>query len=389
MLGQSYFSGFVGLNTTAPNRRLDIASGTGDGITFGQTQDNTETIQTYIDGQWSNRSTYASGCCNLLAIQPDVGQVCIGAMSATAKFEINLSNPLGWSGNLKATRVFAPDNGYYLDMNTYIVAGGNVGYQFSPNGNTGMVITTPGLVGIGTTSPGYTLDVNGEIHNSVSTTNTGVTAINALFDQTNSGYYAGMAMRNTSNGGGAALFGQYASGSGALSQAINVAQVSPFGGTNYAVVNAANYYYASDISLKKDIRDLGKDDFNACMEQIRNIRSILYRYNNESASTEEGKTYRRELHIGFAAQSLPKEVAGNIRTDPSSETGGTKLGVSVSDFNGLMLAGVKALDNHEQNTDELLKVQQETINHQQQKIDAQQQQIDELRKAIDELKEKK
>ena len=160
--------GVVGIGTTAPNGRLDVASnvannGAKDGIVLYQQQDNTNTIQTYIDGHWGDRTTYASGCCNVLALQPDIGQVSIGTLNPTAKFEINLANPQGWSGNLKANRILAPDNGYYLDLNTYIVAGGNVGYQFSPNGNTGMVITTPGSVGIGTTNPSVTLDVNGSV----------------------------------------------------------------------------------------------------------------------------------------------------------------------------------------------------------------------------------
>lgn len=44
--------------------------------------DNNFTVQTYIDGQYANRATYASGCCNNLALQPDVGTVSIGGTSA-------------------------------------------------------------------------------------------------------------------------------------------------------------------------------------------------------------------------------------------------------------------------------------------------------------------
>ncbi len=79
------------------------------------------------------------------------GNVGIGINSnlPTAKFEVNMLNPSGWNGNCKAARFVAPDNNYYLDLNTYIAASGNVGYQFSPNGNTGLCITTYGKVGIG------------------------------------------------------------------------------------------------------------------------------------------------------------------------------------------------------------------------------------------------
>lgn len=74
-------SGNVGIGSTnVSGRKLDVYTpGTnGDAITFGQDADNTETIQSYIDGQWANRASYAGGCCNLLKLNPDVGDVQIG-----------------------------------------------------------------------------------------------------------------------------------------------------------------------------------------------------------------------------------------------------------------------------------------------------------------------
>jgi hypothetical protein len=43
--------------------------------------DNNTSIQTYIDSQWANRTSYAGGCCNNLALQPDIGSVSIGEVS--------------------------------------------------------------------------------------------------------------------------------------------------------------------------------------------------------------------------------------------------------------------------------------------------------------------
>jgi hypothetical protein len=69
--------GNLGIGILTPNRALEVYSA-GEGITFGRQSDNVNSIQGYIDAHWSDRTTYASGCCNMLKIQPDVGQVEIG-----------------------------------------------------------------------------------------------------------------------------------------------------------------------------------------------------------------------------------------------------------------------------------------------------------------------
>ncbi|MDL2342449.1 MAG: tail fiber domain-containing protein, partial [Patescibacteria group bacterium] len=73
--------GNVSIGAGLSGRRLDVFTPTnnGDGLSIGQDTDNSQTIQAYIDGQWTNRATYASGCCNLLKLQPDVGDVKIGS----------------------------------------------------------------------------------------------------------------------------------------------------------------------------------------------------------------------------------------------------------------------------------------------------------------------
>lgn len=81
--------GNVGIGTTSPNAKLDVSTGS-DGIAMGQIHgDNTNTIQTYIDGQWTNRATYAGGCCNPLLLQPDVGVVGIRTTAPSATFDVN------------------------------------------------------------------------------------------------------------------------------------------------------------------------------------------------------------------------------------------------------------------------------------------------------------
>ncbi len=88
------------------------------------------------------------------------GNVGIGTNAPTAKFEVNLLNSAGWNGNKKAVRFMSPDNTFMLDLNTYVVASGNVGYQFSPNNATGLCLTTPGNVGVGTTTPSQRFQVS-------------------------------------------------------------------------------------------------------------------------------------------------------------------------------------------------------------------------------------
>ncbi|MBP7875840.1 hypothetical protein KA012_02495 [Candidatus Woesebacteria bacterium] len=74
-------SGNVNIGGGLSDRRLDVynSANNGDGLAIGQDTDNSQTIQAYIDNQWTNRVSYASGCCNLLKLQPDVGAVQIGS----------------------------------------------------------------------------------------------------------------------------------------------------------------------------------------------------------------------------------------------------------------------------------------------------------------------
>ncbi len=162
-------TGNVGIGTPNPSGKLQIYDGKYGSLGFGG---NTEDL--WFDGGadsifWfkniggpTGRTSFVTGTTELMTVL-NKGNVGIGTAGPSAKLEVNLINSSGWGGNLKGFRLLSPDNNYYLDINTYIVASGNVGYHFSPNGNAGLCISTPGLVGIGTAGPADKLDVAGNL----------------------------------------------------------------------------------------------------------------------------------------------------------------------------------------------------------------------------------
>lgn len=104
--------GSVGVGAASPNGKLDVynSGSNGDGAVFAPdiTLDNNFTIQTYIDaliggGGWAGRTTYAGGCCNNLALQPNIGTVSVGGTSAN--YGSNKFNVIGdsyFSGTINA-----------------------------------------------------------------------------------------------------------------------------------------------------------------------------------------------------------------------------------------------------------------------------------------------
>ncbi|NOZ01865.1 MAG: hypothetical protein GXP54_08260, partial [Deltaproteobacteria bacterium] len=139
--------------------------------------------------------------------------------------------------------------------------------------------------------------------------------------------------------------------------------------------------YSSE-TMKKDIRDLGREDLDKSLEDIRKLRSVYYRWNQEDATLEDtlksaeiavreanlaqkreaekaGRIYveptadeiRKQIekysesrfrpvpHIGVIAESLPREL--NVY-------GRYNNGYGTNDMEGLLMAGIKALDTHNQ-----------------------------------------
>ena len=126
---------------------------------------------------------YGNDALNALFIDKD-GKVGIGTTAPAAKLEVSLVNPQVWSGDLRGLRLLSPDPNYSLDISAHVIAGGNVGYQFSPRkvttSNLGLEITTYGNVGIGTQRPSERLEVKGVVAADGFRTSAGVSFQSAL-----------------------------------------------------------------------------------------------------------------------------------------------------------------------------------------------------------------
>lgn len=122
-------------------------------------------------------------------------------------------------------------------------------------------------------------------------------------------------------------------------------------GMTNANCQALAFVTASDYRLKKDISNI--TDFKPYLEKIRGVQSITYRYQNE-----DNLTYP---HVGFVAQSLPDGVKTNLFTLGKQKTESEYYGVNLADMSGLLLNGVKAVDNKQQEMESVIIAQQKLI----------------------------
>lgn len=135
------------------------------------------------------------------------------------------------------------------------------------------------------------------------------------------------------------------------------------GATN-ANCQAQAFIAASDYRLKKDINPIS--NFSPYLESIRKVNSITYRYNSEDDNSTP--------HVGFVAQSLPDGVRTDLLSMKKGELKSGYYGVNLADMSGLLLNGVKAVDEKQQEMENT--------------IISQQKMIDELMKRIEQLEKK-
>ncbi len=110
-------------------------------------------------------------------------------------------------------------------------------------------------------------------------------------------------------------------------------------GVSFMAVNASAFNLSSDKNLKRNISTIQAGQAGRWMEQIRNIESATFWYNYEDNQK------RNMPHIGVIAQSVPKELQTEVTGNADGKSGEYFLGVSLSDWLGLVTIGVKENDH--------------------------------------------
>jgi hypothetical protein len=317
--GTSYFNGGnVGIGQTSPHAKLDISSNGGsDGIVIYQQADNTETIQTYIDGHWSDRTTYAGGCCNVLALEPDVGNVGIGTTSPGAKLEVNGSIRI--PDDTSTGKLQIGSNGSYLSRQSSdgstILQTGQAYLLLNPTGN---------YVGIGTTGPSHPLHVysTSDVNTLVGENESGSNSTYGVLGYGTTNYY------------------------GALGRADGFA----FVGVGTVWATGPGLFNQSDGRLKENIVTLTDN-----LAKLEKLRPVSYTWKPDTvAYTGLGKTRQ----LGFIAQEVkpivPEAVIMNKQPPLIQDKNGKKFldaqveggtyGIEYSRFVPILVGAVKELN---------------------------------------------
>lgn len=137
--------------------------------------------------------------------------------------------------------------------------------------------------------------------------------------------------------------------------ALNNLNVADTNGINFKGVNASAFNVMSDRRMKRTITTIGVNDYDDYMDQIRSIESATYYYNNETDAD------RKVPHVGFIAQSLPVAVQTEIDALPGGGSTEKRIGYNLSDFAGLSLIGIKALDHKQQEMEKKIQSLEERI----------------------------
>ena len=100
---------------------------------------------------------------------------------------------------------------------------------------------------------------------------------------------------------------------------------------------AYSFYTPSDERIKKDIEDISRDDLRAMLDRLDKVRTVRFRYVDESATFDPQKPgkYRPTPRVGVIAQSLPEELVAGSQDEV--------MGIDVAQALGYAFATIKAL----------------------------------------------
>ena len=230
-----------------------------------------------------------------------LGYISNGAAGASINFDMSTYLP-SLSGNTPTTRINLTDLGSANSSFNLLTK--------PPGGGIAMIsrvfVDGSGNVGINTTNPGFTLDVNGAIR----TSNTGV-CLNYFYGNGQTSEYWKIGSDTNQGGGAAGNFNIYNNN--------NTGQYMVYGSTSWT----AN----SDMRLKKNIQTISSKE---SLNDIEKLKPVTYHY------TTDSDTYKRRP--GLIAQEVQV-----IFPDIVSKRNDGILGVSYTEFIPYLIGSIKEL----------------------------------------------
>ena len=245
-------------------------------------------------------------------------------------------------------------DGFYVGMNTVggeglITVAENQNLIIGTNNTERMRITNGGNVGIGTASPTTNLHLSGQ----------------AKFQYDYPSFRAssqGLVLRSQTvsssfNFPAISFIGNTIAGAVLSLETTSTLSIYDTSGINPGEISAASFNIISDSRMKKEIHTVATSEYEAYLKQIRAIQSATYLYNYETMDANNSSLrYRPTYHIGFLAQSLPKEAVHVLNNCKNPEMEG-KLNYSLNEMVGLHTIGIKAIDAKQLEMQDMLEKQ--------------------------------
>ncbi|MCX7997239.1 MAG: tail fiber domain-containing protein [Patescibacteria group bacterium] len=323
----------------------------GDGLVFWRPGDNVSAIQSYIDGVWSGRASYAGGCCNTLSLQPDVGVVSIGTNAAPiAGRKLHVQGNASFTGALMLAHnsAFVEPNAGHATIQNYA---GHL-YLGPDSSSSQYIIFRQGLQ-----DRIYYL-LNGSINTYAPSfrTDGGYLVINPSAQNRN--LYLNWDTGGTvSVNGGLAVFGN---------------------------VTANGYSYFSDLRSKENISTIAKP-----LEKVAQLRGVEFDWKN-NPEHEHNPLFQKHS-MGFIAQEVEKVLPFLV----TSDTKGFKsvsyanltalltealkeLFVRYEKFSAEVSASIVRLEERDKKLEEQVRKQQEIIRLQEERIKRLEQKVEAL-----------